>query len=232
MTGSLNEGWLDHTATLLAGGSVLAVGGKNNGRTCSRSIRVCSHAAATVHICDSLVAAAAVCDQSRAAQDRIAHLYIGRRHAGFHDARRRCNRCAWIWTLDGYGRDPLVSGAPDADVYERPGASLNSVADLARVKLLHPGRGHGEWQCWLDHVGAIQIDTSGGLVLDTLELTLTAAAQGLGVAIGDPRIAKERRESGHSSCRSVRSHKTVWAISSSIPRNAQRSTRFTHLLTS
>ena len=75
-------------------------------------------------------------------------------------------------------------------------ASLKSVADLARVKLLHPGHGHGEWRCWLDQVGATQIDTHGGLVFDTLELTLTAAAQGHGVAIGDPRMAKERLEVG------------------------------------
>ncbi|EEA01043.1 transcriptional regulator, LysR family [Burkholderia sp. H160] len=74
-------------------------------------------------------------------------------------------------------------------------ASLKSVADLARVKLLHPGHGHGEWRCWLDHVGATEFDANGGLVFDTLELTLTAAEQGHGVAIGDPRMAKERLES-------------------------------------
>jgi LysR family glycine cleavage system transcriptional activator len=75
-------------------------------------------------------------------------------------------------------------------------ASLKSVADLARIKLLHPGHGHGEWRCWLDRVGATQTDISGGLVFDTLELTLTAAAQGHGVAIGDPRMAKDRLEAG------------------------------------
>jgi LysR family glycine cleavage system transcriptional activator len=71
-------------------------------------------------------------------------------------------------------------------------ASLKSVTDLERVQLLHPGPSHGEWQCWLEHVGATKIDTASGLVFDTLELTLTAAAQGHGVAIGDPRMAKER----------------------------------------
>ncbi|MEX3693256.1 LysR substrate-binding domain-containing protein [Paraburkholderia sp. BR14263] len=75
-------------------------------------------------------------------------------------------------------------------------ASLKSAADLTRVKLLHPGHGHGEWRCWFDHVGAPQSDADGGLVFDTLELTLTAAAQGHGVAIGDPRMAKERLEAG------------------------------------
>jgi LysR family transcriptional regulator, glycine cleavage system transcriptional activator len=75
-------------------------------------------------------------------------------------------------------------------------ASLKSVADLKRFKLLHPGSGHGEWQCWIDHVGATKMDTVGGLVFDTLELTLTAAAQGHGIAIGDPRMAKERLDAG------------------------------------
>lgn len=74
--------------------------------------------------------------------------------------------------------------------------SLMSVADLADVTLLHPAPGGAEWRCWLDHVGDAHIDTNSGLVFDTLELTLTAAAQGHGVAIGDPRMAKERLESG------------------------------------
>ncbi len=72
--------------------------------------------------------------------------------------------------------------------------SLRSLADLARVTLLHPGHSRAEWRCWLDHVGAPHIDPESGLVFDTLELTLTAAAQGHGVAIGDPRMAKERLE--------------------------------------
>lgn len=75
-------------------------------------------------------------------------------------------------------------------------ASLRSLADLDRVTLLHPEHSRAEWRCWLDHVGASQIDPEAGLVFDTLELTLTAAAQGHGVAIGDPRMAKERLETG------------------------------------
>ncbi|KVV00360.1 LysR substrate-binding domain-containing protein [Burkholderia ubonensis] len=75
-------------------------------------------------------------------------------------------------------------------------ASLKSVADLAHVHLLHPGRGRDEWRCWLDALGATQIDPAAGLVFDTLELTLTAAEQGHGVAIGDPRMARDRLEAG------------------------------------
>ncbi|MFM0397299.1 LysR substrate-binding domain-containing protein [Paraburkholderia phytofirmans] len=75
-------------------------------------------------------------------------------------------------------------------------ASLNSVADLAHATLLHPGSGYAEWRCWLDGVGTTQIDARRGLVFDTLELTLTAAAEGHGVAIGDPRMAQERLDAG------------------------------------
>ncbi|MGN6232515.1 MAG: LysR substrate-binding domain-containing protein [Trinickia sp.] len=75
-------------------------------------------------------------------------------------------------------------------------SSLKSPADLARVVLLHPGPSHGEWHCWLDYAKASQVNAESGLVFDTLELTLTAAAQGHGVAIGDPRMARERLETG------------------------------------
>ncbi|MFX1734665.1 LysR substrate-binding domain-containing protein [Paraburkholderia sp. A1RI_3L] len=71
-------------------------------------------------------------------------------------------------------------------------ASLRSADDLAHVTLLHPGHGHEEWRCWLESVGASHIDANRGLVFDTLELTLTAAAEGHGVAIGDPRMARDR----------------------------------------
>ncbi|PLT20438.1 MULTISPECIES: LysR substrate-binding domain-containing protein [Ralstonia] len=75
-------------------------------------------------------------------------------------------------------------------------ASLGAAADLAHVTLLHPGHGHEEWRCWLESVGAPHIDAGRGLVFDTLELTLTAAAEGHGVAIGDPRMARDRLRAG------------------------------------
>ncbi|MDS0796209.1 LysR substrate-binding domain-containing protein [Burkholderia pseudomultivorans] len=75
-------------------------------------------------------------------------------------------------------------------------ASLSSAADLAHVTLLHPGQGHEEWRCWLEGVGARHIDANRGLVFYTLELTLTAAAKGHGVAIGDPRMAMDHLRAG------------------------------------
>ncbi|WP_063552246.1 LysR substrate-binding domain-containing protein [Burkholderia territorii] len=75
-------------------------------------------------------------------------------------------------------------------------ASLKSIADLAHATLLHPARNRDEWRCWLDAVGATRIGPGTGLVFDTLELTLTAAAHGHGVAIGDPRMAADRLATG------------------------------------
>lgn len=74
--------------------------------------------------------------------------------------------------------------------------TLQSPGDLARATLLHPGPGHEEWRCWLAEVGAGQVDAGTGLVFDTLELTLAAAADGHGVAIGDPRMAEDRLAAG------------------------------------
>lgn len=74
--------------------------------------------------------------------------------------------------------------------------SLSSVADLSHITLLHPGHGHEEWRCWLERVDARHVDADRGLVFDTLELTLTAAAEGHGIAIGDPRMARDRLKAG------------------------------------
>lgn len=74
--------------------------------------------------------------------------------------------------------------------------SLRSPGDLKSATLLHPGVGCAEWKCWLQKTGAGDIEVERGLVFDTLDLTLTAAAEGHGVAIGDPRMAADRLERG------------------------------------
>ncbi|MDN7462427.1 LysR substrate-binding domain-containing protein [Burkholderia gladioli] len=75
-------------------------------------------------------------------------------------------------------------------------ASLGAPADLARATLLHGGHGDGGWRGWLEQAGATGVDARAGLMLDTLELSLTAATEGHGVAIGDPRMARERLAAG------------------------------------
>jgi len=74
--------------------------------------------------------------------------------------------------------------------------SIRSIGDLKSAVLLHAGPSRAEWRCWLDAVGGTGIDLTRGLVLDTLELALAAAADGHGVAIGDPRLARERLREG------------------------------------
>jgi DNA-binding transcriptional LysR family regulator len=74
--------------------------------------------------------------------------------------------------------------------------SLRSPNQLKSATLLHPGIGGAEWKCWLQQIGCGDMDVGRGLVFDTLDLTLTAAAEGHGVAIGDPRMAADRLERG------------------------------------
>jgi LysR family glycine cleavage system transcriptional activator len=75
-------------------------------------------------------------------------------------------------------------------------ASLGKHADLAGARLLHPGPGGAEWRSWLEHTGVAGVDLRRGLVFDTQDLMLSAAAQGHGVAIADPRLAAERLAGG------------------------------------
>lgn len=75
-------------------------------------------------------------------------------------------------------------------------SSLGSVRDLGSAALLHPGTGGAEWTWWFRQNGIGGIDTERGLVFDTLDLSLAAAAAGHGIAIGDPRMAADRLERG------------------------------------
>lgn len=75
-------------------------------------------------------------------------------------------------------------------------SSLDSVQALRTATLLHPGAGGAEWKWWFRQNGIGGIDMERGLVFDTLDLSLAAAAAGHGVAIGDPRMAADRLERG------------------------------------
>jgi len=76
--------------------------------------------------------------------------------------------------------------------------ALQTVDDLAHVNLLHPGATATErrWRAWLDGVGAKQLSTAKSITFDTLEMSLIAAENGHGVAIGDPRLARQRLQAG------------------------------------
>lgn len=63
--------------------------------------------------------------------------------------------------------------------------------DLTHHTLLHPTRDHSDWRAWLMAAGVTNIDPNSGQEFDTLELAMTAAANGYGVAIGDYSLLEE-----------------------------------------
>jgi LysR family glycine cleavage system transcriptional activator len=65
-----------------------------------------------------------------------------------------------------------------------PSAEPDGKPDLRRATLIHVNTASADWQAWLDGAGYTDIDASGGLHFDTVQLALEAAAGGLGVAIG------------------------------------------------
>ncbi|HAT32165.1 MAG TPA: LysR family transcriptional regulator [Janthinobacterium sp.] len=75
-------------------------------------------------------------------------------------------------------------------------ARLGSRGELGAARLLHPGPGGAEWRSWLERLGVNGVEPRRGLVFDTQDLMLSAAAQGHGVAIADPRLAAERLANG------------------------------------
>jgi len=66
------------------------------------------------------------------------------------------------------------------------GAAPWSTEQLAAAELIHPSRDCRDWRRWLQRTGrADQIAWQQGKLFDTLELGISAAAQGHGVSIGD-----------------------------------------------
>jgi LysR family glycine cleavage system transcriptional activator len=75
-------------------------------------------------------------------------------------------------------------------------ARLRTPADLAGMQLLHPSPHRREWAAWLGGAGAAGVSPRGGQVFDTLDMCLTAAARGQGIAIADPAMLSESLDSG------------------------------------
>jgi LysR family glycine cleavage system transcriptional activator len=73
---------------------------------------------------------------------------------------------------------------------------LSQPADLERHTLLHPTRDQRDWEAWLEAADT-QIPSIGkGQHFDTLDLAMTVASQGLGVAIGDWSLIGEDLSAG------------------------------------
>ena len=63
--------------------------------------------------------------------------------------------------------------------------AINSLKDLERHTLLHPSRDQQDWTHWLNAAGGDVSLIRQSQYFDTLDLAMTVAAQGNGVAIGD-----------------------------------------------
>ncbi|MFC3941720.1 LysR family transcriptional regulator [Pseudomonas gingeri] len=73
---------------------------------------------------------------------------------------------------------------------------LNNLADLERHMLLHPTRDQRDWEAWLKMAGARVSNISKGQHFDTLDLAMSVASQGTGVAIGDWALIGEDLSAG------------------------------------
>ena len=73
---------------------------------------------------------------------------------------------------------------------------LRQVDDLARVTLLHPDPRRREWAQWLKGAGSKAPANAHGQVFDTVEMALSAATRGQGVAIADPALASDALRDG------------------------------------
>ena len=74
--------------------------------------------------------------------------------------------------------------------------AMKSPKGLARCTLLHSRSTPLVWQQWLDEAGAPGLQAAGDLVFDHAHLSVQAAIQGLGVALGNPRFLGDALASG------------------------------------
>ncbi|TCV91928.1 LysR substrate-binding domain-containing protein [Biostraticola tofi] len=67
---------------------------------------------------------------------------------------------------------------------------------LANKTLLHPTRDRRDWQSWLQVAGRKALPAAKGQHFDTLDLAMTAALQGYGIAIGDVCLLESELKNG------------------------------------
>ncbi|UPQ82452.1 LysR substrate-binding domain-containing protein [Pseudomonas knackmussii] len=99
-----------------------------------------------------------------------------------------------------------------------------TAAQLASVELIHPSRDCRDWRRWLQRVGLIDaVAWQQGKLFDTLELGISAAAQGHGVSIGDLALVAAELHKGSlmlpfdTAVRSGDSYYLVWPAAGETP---------------
>jgi len=73
---------------------------------------------------------------------------------------------------------------------------LQRLADLEQHMLLHPTRDERDWEAWLKVAGTQVSNIGKGQHFDTLDLAMSVASQGTGVAIGDWALIGEDLSAG------------------------------------
>ncbi|WP_241151556.1 LysR substrate-binding domain-containing protein, partial [Pseudomonas viridiflava] len=76
-------------------------------------------------------------------------------------------------------------------------AAINTLTDLEYHTLLHPSRDQRDWNNRLNAVGADLSLIRHSQYFDTLDLAMTVAAQGNGVAIGDLSLIGDDLQAGN-----------------------------------
>ncbi len=109
------------------------------------------------------------------------------------------------------------------------GSTRWTAAQLAAAELIHPSRDCRDWRRWLQRVGLIDaVAWQRGKLFDTLELGISAAAQGHGVSIGDLALVAAELHKGalalpfDQAVRSGDSYYLVWPATGETPESLTR----------
>ena len=99
-----------------------------------------------------------------------------------------------------------------------------SQARLSTAELIHPSRDCRDWRRWLQRIGWVDaVAWQQGKLFDTLELGISAAAQGHGISIGDLALVDAELQKGSlmlpfdQAVRSGDSYYLVWPASGETP---------------
>lgn len=107
---------------------------------------------------------------------------------------------------------------------------LKRPADLERHTLLHPTRDQRDWEAWLKAADTKVASIGKGQHFDTLDLAMSVASQGLGVAIGDWSLIGEDLTAGRLATPFELKVRTGDAYFLVYPERPQPSTQLTELV--
>ncbi|ABC31027.1 Transcriptional regulator [Hahella chejuensis KCTC 2396] len=81
---------------------------------------------------------------------------------------------------------------------------------IRHLPLLHPSVTHEDWRNWLTKNPVPGVDPSSGLIFDTLDMPVTVAMQGHGVALADPLFIMDELKNGILTTPRNHSHDSGW----------------------